>query len=253
MYSFEVVEVGETGKALYGTNAAGEPWLLLRSGGHLDAQVSLPDTTLEIWSQALEYTTTQSGRYTVNWENLGQLWIDSGAFYSSQLGGDITLSDSCYLASYAVYNCDQLTSVTMGDNIGQIGEGTFGGCDSLTTAQFGTMQDSVALYSGLFNDCNQLTSITINDYTAPSLVVLGTSGFQFNFGWTLVIFLRQIVSAGGSAAVTAVDPGVWNPDPERRKAHKDPSGKRKTGGGCHIFERCAPGCGPGADRTGSEK
>lgn len=59
-----------------------------------------------------------------------------------------------------------------------------GGCDSLTTAQFGTMQDSVALYSGLFNDCNQLTSITINDYTAPSLVVLGTSGFQFNFGWT---------------------------------------------------------------------
>ncbi len=117
---------GETGKALYGTNAAGEPWLLLRSGGHLDAQVSLPDTTLEIWSQALEYTTTQSGRYTVNWENLGQLWIDSGAFYSSQLGGDITLSDSCYLASYAVYNCDQLTSVTMGDNIGQIGEGTFG-------------------------------------------------------------------------------------------------------------------------------
>ena len=46
----------------------------------------------------------------------------------------------------------------------------------------------------------------------------------------LVIFLRQIVSAGGSAAVTAVDPGVWNPDPERRKAHKDPSGKRKTGG-----------------------
>ena len=184
VYSFEIVEVGETGKALYGTNAAGEPWLLLRSGGHLDAQVSLPDTTLEIWSQALEYTTTQSGRYTVNWEDLGQLWIDSGAFYSSQLGGDITLSDSCYLASYAVYNCDQLTSVTMGDNIGQIGEGTFGGCDSLITAQFGTMQDSVALYSGLFNDCNQLTSITINDYTAPSLVVLGTSGFQFNFGWT---------------------------------------------------------------------
>ncbi len=42
----------------------------------------------------------------------------------------------------------------------------------------------MALYSGLFNDCNQLTSITINDYTAPSLVVLGTSGFQFNFGWT---------------------------------------------------------------------
>lgn len=182
--SYQLVELGEKGKALYGTDESGEPWLLLRSGGYMDAQIHLPSTTLEIWSQALEYTRASGGKYTVNWEDLGQLWMDSGAFYNSELGGDITLGDGCYLAGYAMYNCDQITSVTMGDYIGQIGEGAFGSCSSLQTVQFGTMQYGVALYSGLFNDCDQLTSITFNDYVAPGLTIFGTSGFQFNFGWT---------------------------------------------------------------------
>lgn len=135
-----------------GTNAAGEPWLL----SFVPEDIWMHRSVCRIprwrcgaghWSA---YHHTKRTVYTVNWKMLGQLWIDSGAFYSSQLGGDITLSDSCYLASYAVYNCDRLTSVTMGDNIGRIGEGTFGGWQgSLITAgwhdagQRGTVQRSV--------------------------------------------------------------------------------------------------------------
>jgi hypothetical protein len=182
--SYQLVETGEKGKALYGKDQNGVPWLLLRSGAVMDQQTSFPDTTVEIWSQALEYTTAESGSYEVNWSDFGQLFIDSGAFYGSQLGGEITIGNSCYLANYAMYNCKNITSVTMGDSIGQIGEGAFGGCSSLQKVHFGTMQSKVALYGGLFNDCDQLTSITMDDYLAPNLIVFGTTKFQFNYTWS---------------------------------------------------------------------
>lgn len=184
--SYQLVEIGETGKALYGNDAEGSPWLLLRTGGKVDREVSLPDTTIEIWSQSMEYTKTANGEngYTVNWGDLGQLYIDSGAFYGSELAGNVELKDGAYVASYAMYNCKQITAVTMGNGIQIIGEGAFGGCSSLQTVELGTMKDTVAIYSGLFNGCNQLTDVTIHDYNAPNLISYNRIKFQLNFDWS---------------------------------------------------------------------
>lgn len=182
--SYQIVNIGGCGKALYGNDENGTPWILLRSGSELAPQTSLPDTTIEIWSQALEYTEAEGGSYTVNWSDFGQLFIDSGAFYTSQLSGDIVLGNSCYLASYAMYNCKNITSVTIGENILQIGESVFGGCSNLQKVHFGTMQSTVALYAGLFTNCDQLTSITIEDYLGPQLIVFGNTAFQFNYSWS---------------------------------------------------------------------
>lgn len=186
VFSYQLVEIGETGRALYGNDAEGTPWLLLRSGGTVDAEVSLPDTTIEIWSQSLEYTKTANGEngYTVNWGDLGQLYVDSGAFYGSELAGDVALKDGAYVASYAMYNCKKLTTVTIGNGIQILGEGAFGGCSSLQKVELGTVNTTAALYSGLFNGCNQLTDLTINDYYAPRLIAYNGIKFQFNFDWT---------------------------------------------------------------------
>ena len=182
--SYQMIDIGEKGKALYGTNAAGEPWLLLRTGTVLDSQTTLPATTLEIWSQALENTTAESGSYQINWEDFGQLFIDSGAFEGSQLGGNLVLGDNCYLADYALHNCSQITSVTVGNNIGNLGAKVFAGCSNLKRAEFGSLMSGVSFENGLFDACNQLTTITMNSYWAPNLLLYGFGKYQFNYSWT---------------------------------------------------------------------
>ena len=182
--SYQMINIGERGKALYGMNAAGEPWLLLRTGTMLDSRTILPATTVEIWSQALENTTAESGSYQINWNDFGQLFIDSGAFEGSRLGGDVVFGDNCYLADYALYNCSRITSVTVGNDIGNLGSKVFEGCSNLKRVEFGTLLSGVAFESGLFDECNQLTTITMNSYWAPNLLLYGLSKYQFNYSWT---------------------------------------------------------------------
>ena len=61
----------------------------------------------------------------------------------------------------AFYNCDSLTSITLGKNITDIGSGAFYSCSNLTSI---TIPDSVtSIGSGAFSGCTALTSIVIPD------------------------------------------------------------------------------------------
>ena len=59
----------------------------------------------------------------------------------------------------AFYDCDSLTSVTIGNGVTSIGSSAFSGCTSLTSI---TIPDSVtSIGSSAFKNCDSLTSITI--------------------------------------------------------------------------------------------
>lgn len=104
------------------------------------------------------------------------------------------------------------------------------------------MQDSVALYNGLFNDCNQLTSITINDYTAPSLVVFGELPVSsLTLAGHLLFFSGKSFLLVALLLLLLLIPVFGILIRRDGKRIKMPSGKRKTGGGCHIFEKVRSG------------
>lgn len=52
----------------------------LRSGGEVSDQVTLPESTTELFHYALADTKSPSGSYSVNWDDmLGLHWLDPGA------------------------------------------------------------------------------------------------------------------------------------------------------------------------------
>lgn len=99
---------------LYGLNEYGSPWLAIRSGLTMADQVELPWTTQEIFSYAMEKTCSESGSFTLNWEELWGLWaFDPGAFANSQLGGDVILQDNPFVSSDVFAGCKNITSAVV--------------------------------------------------------------------------------------------------------------------------------------------
>jgi len=79
---YAMTEIGGT-MMLYGTNAEQGLWLGIRSGKTVDEKVALPLTTVEIFQYAMANTTSETGKYTVNWEELTKCFaLDDGAFLS---------------------------------------------------------------------------------------------------------------------------------------------------------------------------
>lgn len=74
VYGYDIVDIGGEGRMLYGLNEYGSPWLAIRSGLTMADQVELPWTTQEIFSYAMEKTCSESGSFTLNWEELWGLW-----------------------------------------------------------------------------------------------------------------------------------------------------------------------------------
>ncbi len=65
------------------------------------------------------------------------------------------------IAQGAFYNCDVITSVTIGYDITSIGYGAFSYCDSLQSVTFG--KDLTSIAYGAFGYCTALTSINIGE------------------------------------------------------------------------------------------
>ena len=72
-----LVDIGWRCRMLYGLDSNGSPWIGLRSGGEVSDQVTLPESTTELFHYALADTKSPSGSYSVNWDDmLGLHWLD---------------------------------------------------------------------------------------------------------------------------------------------------------------------------------
>lgn len=203
--SYTVLDLGEGGKMLYGVSSEGNPWIALRSGTGVPDNIEFPSQIKEIYRYALADTHSPSGSYTVNFRDTDIWAIDTGAFYNSDLGGDIVLNDNSWLLDYAMTHCGNITSMTMpGENI-MLSQGALSECKELKTVKVGKFREGMELCSGLFAGCDSLTDVTLEDETPAEPFIYNNSGvkFQFNPDWTPeeeVEKLRVHVPAGTEKA-----------------------------------------------------
>ena len=188
--SYDLVDIGDGKRMLYGCDENGEPWLGLRSAGNVSDQVTLPATTIELFSGALEQTHSPSGNYTVNWNDLTSLWVlDNDSFRNSDVGGEINLVGTPapfanYLVSnYVFYGCRNIQTVNIAQDDYRLEDASFGSCTSLTTVVTGGSSYS-SIFTGAFTGCDNLTDLTFGCTYPLSLVCYANSEFRFNYDWT---------------------------------------------------------------------
>ena len=79
----------------------------------------------------------------------------------------INISNDIVFGASVFSGCTNLTSVTISDNVTNIGNGAFGNCSSLTSI---VIPDSVTnIGGGAFYNCSNLVSVTVNSITPPTL------------------------------------------------------------------------------------
>ena len=187
VHSYEIVDCGSGERSLYGTNSDNIPWLLLRAGAKVGAEMTLPASTTEIFDYALSDVESSAGCYTVNWADLTQLkYIGRSSFRNSDFGGNLRFNvDDYILYDYAFAGCENLTSVELEGQNGKIVEGVFQNCPNLTTVLIQDLKEDASVYPGVFTGCDSLTDITFGNEIAPALTVYNYVYFQFNANWTL--------------------------------------------------------------------
>ncbi|MBU5481091.1 leucine-rich repeat domain-containing protein [Blautia sp. MSJ-19] len=188
---YDMVDIGDGNYMLFGVDDDWQPWLGLRSGSSVADQVSLPVTTVEMFNYSMADSHAPSGSYTVNWEELTELWVlDSGTFQDADLGGDIVMlgaveaGASAYIGESTFAGCSNITSVEIMQNQYSMGQNAFDNCTSLKTVRFHNTLGGGTLYSGAFTGCDSLTDITFDGATPAELVIFGSQGYQFNYEWT---------------------------------------------------------------------
>ncbi|MDO5339819.1 MAG: leucine-rich repeat protein [Eubacteriales bacterium] len=183
---FKLVDAGGS-RLLYGADANGQEFVLIRSGSDLSGSIEIPSGIMYINKYAFADAGNKEG-FTINWEGLDWLFsIQNGAFINSGLSGDVNISaeQGMLLYDMAFSGCTGITNVSIKGTIYYLGEEVFNTCTSLKNAEFGAFDSWMGvLYAGLFNECNALESIKFNNYEPPQLVIYGSYGFQFNYAWT---------------------------------------------------------------------
>lgn len=185
VYSYTLEDIGDGGKMLYGTDAEGTPWLGIRSGSEVADEVKLPTSTTELFLFSMAQTSSPSGGFTVNWDELPEgLCLGGGCLRDSQISGDLVLGQNYRIGNSAFTGCTGLTSVAIpGDQVA-LEEMVFSSCSSLKTACIGKLWNGGVIYSGIFSDCNALTTVTLDSDTVPPGVLGSLAPFRFNLSWT---------------------------------------------------------------------
>ena len=180
---YAMTEIGGT-MMLYGTNAEQGLWLGLRSGQTVNEKVVLPQTTVEIFQYAMANTTSETGSYTVNWEELTEFFaLDDGAFYQSDLAGDLKFHGDYmfYLLTSSLAYCPNITSVTIDAYQTYLGQFIFEEDSALQKVEFNW---TTTMAAGLFTGCDGLEKIVFDSTTPVELSIYGGGSFQFNYSWT---------------------------------------------------------------------
>ncbi len=103
----------------------------------------------------------------------------------------ITSGDS--IGDEAFRDCDNLTSVTIGNSVESIGDFAFWDCDNLTSVTIGNSVESIGDFA--FRDCDNLSTITIPD----SVTSIGASAFYNCYSLTSVTIGGNVTSIGDFA------------------------------------------------------
>ena len=118
--------------------------------------------------------------------------------YSNEYTGSVTIPSSVTysgttysvtsIGSSAFYNCDGLTSVTIGNSVTSIGNSAFYNCDGLTSVTIGNSVTSIG--NSAFYYCSGLTSVTIPN----SVTTIGSEAFYYCSGLTSVTIGNSVTS-----------------------------------------------------------
>ena len=120
------------------------------------------------FSSVFAYDVERDGiYYTLNTTNQTLTVVAGDTKYS----GDVVIPDEVQfsaralpvvgISTQAFYQCTELTSVIIGDNVTEIGGSAFSGCTALTTAVFGDAVTTIGFSA--FNGCSKLKDLTIGD------------------------------------------------------------------------------------------
>ena len=160
----------------------------------MNSEVTLPSTTAELFNYAMADVTSESGAFTINWEDLSDLYyFDAYSLYKSDLSGNVSVGSewstwTIQMAQGAFDSCAGITSVTFVGTLGSIEATAFAYCSNLEKMEFNSVSfwngaASIPLYA--FNGCNALRLLQFNSYTPPELELSMTGyDFRFNPSWT---------------------------------------------------------------------
>ena len=180
-HTLAVYDIGST-KMLYALNADGIPDIAIRSGKTLTGEITLPEETLELYSQAMFGT---EGAYTLNWDTLPRLqYIDDYVFADTGLEGSVT-TGAISFGKHAFCACN-ITDLTCTQEVSEIDELAFAECKKLTRINLenGFYYDSM-LHTDAFYGCEQLKRVEINSSAVPKLTLFNKGiPFTFNSDWT---------------------------------------------------------------------
>lgn len=184
---YTLVDLDNTGrsKMLYAANDVAGNWMAIRSGTYVPEQVTLPETTVEIFVHALAGTgsAAESGEYTLNWADLKKLqFVDDFAFWQSGLSGKVRFADDLpYTLGKNAFAETGITEVELPGEAAELQQAVFRGCSGLKTVTFGAMWTNVGIYSGIFEDCDSLTDISFTYGVVPLIFTSYSSGYGFYF------------------------------------------------------------------------
>ena len=120
--------------------------------------------------------------------------IGNKAFYDCDTLTSVTIGSSVTtIGNYAFYGCNSLTSVTIGNKVTTIGDYAFYYCNSLTSV---TIPNSVtAINEGTFYSCSNLASVTIGS----SVTSIGDYAFRYCDSLTSVTIPNNVTAIGACA------------------------------------------------------
>ncbi|MCH5155618.1 MAG: leucine-rich repeat protein [Clostridiales bacterium] len=159
-----------------------ESILLIYAGG-LEGEFAIPDTVVEIAAYAFAGSKF-SGEININREGFT---IGNSAFEATGVTS-VTLANGAILGTNAFYRCEDLTSVTMGNNA-VIGSSAF----ESTGVTSVTLGKGATLGSYAFSECEDLTFVTLGDNA-----VIGSMAFE-----NTVSLTSFVIPVGATVDITA--------------------------------------------------
>ncbi len=136
-------------------------------------------------------TSSYSGSYSAKQYYYGSSTSSttSSTYYIPSSLKSVTITGGNILYG-AFYNCDSLTSVTIGSGVQSVGEYAFYDCDSLTSVIIPNSVTSIG--NRAFYSCDSLTSITIGS----GVTSIGSEAFRYCDSLTSVTIPNSVTSIG---------------------------------------------------------